>query len=579
MLICTDLHHVDLSAKEIDALIEACPCSCQIECGTWGGTPTASPTTTFVHALEIGVVQTNSPSEKPTTAAPSKAPTTNKPTERPSTAPITASPTVFPTNTPVSQAPTSQAPIFQTPTLKPAAFEPTSMSVITVSSSPTIGMSALLRGSNTADPKKEQFAFASTHQEEQNATYEKSTKDTSLLAIIIIGVFAGFGSIEAVLYLRKRKNDSEEEDEWNNLDAVMNEEVEVSSPYEDNAEMELPAVKSSDSRDSSAYLNTNDAAPLPNRLSDSSPNDAIEADVHHVSQEMKGLSASYADEKEQCCKPACFGWGDLETSFGFKSPSSPPSTAVPPTIDQMDEIEEESASNVELPPPVRYEEDAAYTFLAETSRDISAARMDPRTSMLNEWSAGNREDPNMGVDQMDEVSNVELPPPVRYEDDAGYAFMAEASRDISTARMDPRTSMLNERSAGNREDPNMGIDNEFLSSTQQPMGPDGKPYSQYYMSDDSDDDVGEFDEVSTDNGCSASADSRRLFGDSSSASTALVYGAVLFGDSSSTGTTSYALEELNNQRRTSPPRMSIDNEMRKKFARRGLQTISSRGGI
>ena len=519
MLICTDLHHVDLSAKEIDALIEACPCSCQIECGTWGGTPTASPTTTFAHALEIGVVQTNSPSEKPTTAAPSKAPTTNKPTERPSTAPITASPTVLPTNMPVSQAPTSQAPTFQTPTLKPTAFEPTSMSVITVSSSPTIGMSALLRGSNTADPKKEQFAFASTHQEEQNATYEKSTKDTSLLAIIIIGVFAGFGSIEAVLYLRKRKNDSEEEDEWNNLDAVMNEEVEVSSPYEDNAEMELPAVKSSDSRDSSAYLNTNDAAPLPNRLSNSSPNDAIEADVHHVSQEMKGLSASYADEKEQCCKPACFGWGDLETSFGFKSPSSPPSTAVPPTIDQMDELEEESASNVELPPPVRYEEDAAYTFLAETSRDISAARMDPRTSMLNE------------------------------------------------------------RSAGNREDPNMGIDNEFLSSTQQPMGPDGKPYSQYYMSDDSDDDVGEFDEVSTDNGCSASADSRRLFGDSSSASTALVYGAVLFGDSSSTGTTSYALEELNNQRRTSPPRMSIDNEMRKKFARRGFQTISSRGGI
>ena len=507
MLICTDLHHVDLSAKEIDALIEACPCSCQIECGTWGGTPTASPTTTFAHALEIGVVQTNSPSEKPT-AAPSKAPTTNKPTERPSTAPITASPTVFPTNMPVSQAPTSQAPIFQTPTLKPAAFEPTSMSVITVSSSPTIGMSALLRGSNTADPKKEQFAFASTHQEEQNATYEKSAKDTSLLAIIIIGVFAGVGSIEAVLYLRKRKNDSEEDDEWNNLDAVMHEEVEVSSPYEDNAEMELQAGKSSDSRDSSAYLNSNDSAPFPNRLSNSSPNDVIEADVHHVSQEMKGLSASYADEKEQCCEPACFGWGDLENSLGFKSPSSPPSTAVPPTIDQMDEIEEESASNVELPPPVRY------------------------------------------------------------EDDAGYAFMAEASRDISAARMDPRTSMLNERSVGNCEDPNMGIDNEFLSSTQ------------HYMSDDSDDDVGEFDEVSTDNGCSASADSRRLFGDSSSASTALVYGAVLFGDSSSTGTTSsYALEELNNQRRTSPSRMSIDNEIRKKFARRGLQTISSRGGI
>lgn len=502
VLICTDLHHVDLSAKEIDALIEACPCSCQIECGTWGGTPTASPTTTFVHALEIGVVQTNSPSEQPTTAAPSKAPTTNKPTERPSKGPITASPTVLPTNMPVSQAPTSQAPIFQTPTLKPTAFEPTSISVITVSSSPTIGMSALLRGSNTADPKKEQFAFASTHQEEQNATYEKSTKDTSLLAIIIIGVFAGVGSIEALLYLRKRKNDSKEED------AVMNEEVEVSSPYEDNAEMELPAGRSSDSRDSSAYLNTNDAAPFPNRLSNSSPNDAIEADVHHVSQEMKGLSASYADEKEQCCKPTCFGWGDLENSLGFKSPSSPPSTAVPPTIDQMDEIEEESASNVELPPPVRY------------------------------------------------------------EDDAGYAFMAEASRDISAARMDPRTSMLNERSAGNREDPNM-----------EPMGPDGKPYSQYYMSDDSDDDVGEFDEVSTDNGCSASADSRRLFGDSSSASTALVYGAVLFGDSSSAGTTSYALEELNNQRRTSPPRMSIDNEMRKKFARRGLQTISSRGGV
>ena len=429
-------------------------------------------------------------------------------------------------------------------------------------------MSTLLRGSNTADPKREPFAFASAHQEEQNATYENSTKDTSLLAIIIIGVFAGFGSIGAVFYLRKRKNDSEEEDEWNNnLDVVVNDDVEVSSSYD--KDMELPAGKSSDTRDSSAYLNTNDAAPFPNRLSKSSPNDAIEADVR-VSQEIKGTSASYADEKEQCCKPACFGWGDLESSLGFKSSSYPPSTAeanvvehpiMPPTIGQMGEIEEEPASNVESHPPVRYQEDdAGYNFLAETSRDMSAARMDLRTSLLNERSAGN------------EMSNVELHPPVRHKEDAGYAFLDEAPRNISAARMHPRTSMLNEH---------MGIDNKFLSSTQQiPMGPDGKPYSQYYMSDDSDAEVGEFDEVSTENGCSASADSRLLFGDSSSASTALVYGAVLFGDSSSTGTTSCALEDLkddlNNQRRTSPRRMPIDNEMRKKFARRGLQTI--RGG-
>ena len=427
-------------------------------------------------------------------------------------------------------------------------------------------MSTLLRGSNTADPKREPFAFASAHQEEQNATYEKSTKDTSLLAIIIIGVFAGFGSIGAVFYLRKRKENSEEEDEWNNnLDVVMNDEVEVGSSYDKDIDMELPAGRSSDTRDSSAYLNTNDAAPFPNRLSNSSPNDAIEADVR-VSQEIKGASASYADEKEQCCKPACFGWGDLESSLGFKSSSSPPSTAeanvvehpiTPPHIGQMDDEEEESASNGDLHPPVRHKEDAGYAFLDEAPRNISAARMDPRIIMLNERSTGN------------EISNVESHPPVRYEEDAGYTFFAETSKDISAARMHPRTSMRNEH---------MGIDNEFLSSSQQiPMGPDGKPYSQYYMSDDSDAEVGEFDEVSTENGCSASADSRLLFGDSSSASTALVYGAVLFGDSSSTGTTSCASEDLkddlNNQRRTSPRRMPIDNEMRKKFARRGLQTI------
>ena len=87
-LICTNLHHIGFSAKEIDALIEACPCSCQIECGTWGGTPTARPTT-YSHALRVGAIQTSSPTAKPTTAAPSKAPTTNEPTVRPSKAPVT----------------------------------------------------------------------------------------------------------------------------------------------------------------------------------------------------------------------------------------------------------------------------------------------------------------------------------------------------------------------------------------------------------------------------------------------------------------------------------------------------------
>ena len=369
-------------------------------------------------------------------------------------------------------------------------------------------MSTLLRGGNTADPKKGPFVFASAHQEEQNATYEKSTKDTSLLAIIIIGVFAVFASIGAITYLRKRKNDLEE-DEWNNnLDAVVDEEVKLSSSYDEDIDMELPAGKSSDSRDSSAYLNTNDAAPVSNRLSNGSPNDAIEAEV---SQGGKAASASSVDEAEQCCKPACFGWGDLESSLGFKSSTSPPSTAevivehpfVPPTIDQMDEIEEESASNVASPPPGA--EDASYTFFADPSREISAARMDPRTA-------------------------------------------------------ESRSSKVqSEGSADDHEDHNLRIDNGSLSPRQQiPIGPDAMsgPFS-YYMSDESEDEVGEFDEVSTDNGCSASEDSRLLFGDSSST------------------TRSNASEELNNQRHTPQPRMPIDNEMRKKFARRGLQTLQT----
>jgi len=274
----------------------------------------------------------------------------------------------------------------------------------------------------------------------------------------------------------------------------------MSSPYDKELEMELPAGKSSDSRDSSAYLNSIDFVPFPNRFNNS-PDDTcamveLEADV---SQGAKVASAPSADEAEQGCKSACF-WGSLEGFLGLKPSNAPRNAAssteekmgehrqMPTSTLHMDEIEEESASNVESPRPVRSEEDAEDTYFTETLRDVAAARVNPST-----------------------VENI-VP------------------------------SMFSEGSADD-EDSNMLIDNESLSSRQQiPMGPDAmstgveeEPYS-HYMSDDTEDE----DEVSTDKGCNAS-------------------------------------EDLNNQSHTPPPRMPIDNEMRKKFARRGLRTISSRG--
>lgn len=383
-LICTDLHHIGFSAKEIDALIEACPCSCQIECGTWGGTPTARPTT-YSHALRVGAIQTSSPTEKPTTAAPSKAPTTNEPTARPSKSPVTATPT----ESPVSPAPTSLSPTSLSPTSQPVSSPPTLKPVSIVSSSPTKDKASLLRGSINDESNKEPFVFASSNQEAQNAIYEKSSKDSSLLAIICIGVFAVIGSVGALLYLRKRRG-REQEDEWNTkLDAVLDEEVEMSSPDDKGFDMEFSR---SCSQDSSSYqMNSyqNNIAFVPVR---NPPDEVFEADTAsplgaHPPQRDETITTSSLDETEQGCKPACFGWS-LESFLGFKTSNSP-TVAEPRTADAeleigsrqqqqqiyMTAMEEDSVSNAAS--PRTYEDDADDSYFTETLRNVAAARSDP----------------------------------------------------------------------------------------------------------------------------------------------------------------------------------------------------------
>jgi hypothetical protein len=514
VLVCTSLHNIGFSAKDIDTLIEACPCSCQIECGTWRGAPTVSPTT-HSHALHMGfIIETSSPSRHPTTSSPSRKPTTTAP----SNPPTTNEPTHAPSNMPISATPTTFA-----PTSGPVMSQPTPMPVHNLATSPPPipDRSPLLRGSTDGEPKQEPLVLASAKQEEENATDEESEEpggDTSFLAIVCIGIFAAFGSIGILLYLRRHKNEVEG-GEWNNrLDAAVDEEVHIRSSGSEDFETELPSASSRNSTGRSSYeisshhqtaVSELGGNPLPgpgpahqdqqgqrawanlrsgvNLDPVSSPfDDATGTDLNQA----KVTGAQSMDETEQQgCRPAWFGW-NLE-NFGLKTSQE---SREGETF--IVAVEEKIESKFESPQTTGSEKVANEAYFTETLRDIAAARADP--------SSVQRIVPNM----FEEVN-----------DDSSIFFSAEQPQMLSgNAKPQDTDAMM-------------------------PIIADGLRRSVPHSVDQNN--VNEHEETSVDEDCTRC-------------------------------TGSLQDPQKNNSQNAPPARTHIDNEMRKKFARHGLRTISSR---
>ena len=381
--------------------------------------------------------------------------------------------------------------------------------------------SPLLRGSTDGEPKQEPLVLASAKQEEENATDEEPEEpggDTSFLAIVCIGIFAAFGSIGILLYLRRHKNEVEG-GEWNNrLDAAVDEEVHIRSSGSEDFETELPSASSCNSTGSSSYeisshhqtaVSELGGNPLPgpgpahqdqqgqrgwanlrsgvNLDPVSSPfDDATGTDLNQA----KVTGAQSMDETEQQgCRPAWFGW-NLE-NFGLKTSQE---SREGETF--IVAVEEKIESKFESPQTTGSEKVANEAYFTETLRDIAAARADP--------SSVQRIVPNM----FEEVN-----------DDSSIFFSAEQPQMLSgNAKPQDTDAMM-------------------------PIIADGLRRSVPHSVDQNN--VNEHEETSVDEDCTRC-------------------------------TGSLQDPQKNNSQNAPPARTHIDNEMRKKFARHGLRTISSR---
>ena len=161
---CTGFRRLGFTERQVYALVNKCPCSCRIPCGSY--------------TLEPALMETDSPTALPSvspTPRPSSSPVTESPTSKPSAAPVTDSPSSLPSPAPVTDTPTpapvtpvpspeptkaasnspSQAPSTLEPTNKPSPLPTTTESSepsVAVSSEPSITASGHPSQSPTLDP-------------------------------------------------------------------------------------------------------------------------------------------------------------------------------------------------------------------------------------------------------------------------------------------------------------------------------------------------------------------------------------------------------------------------------------------
>jgi len=281
VLICQELHHI-MDPPDMDALIIACPCSCQIECGTWSGSPTLSPTTS-AHMIANRVVETSTPSSRPT-SSPSLRPTStpsSRPTSSPSLRPSPGSNKQISSPSPPPTTPVNT----RSPTFIQMTSAPTPSRIsIPVSSAPRIALpTALSQPSGDGNVESDSSAgisVASSSEQEQNTEVSTETTDASILTMVCIGLFSFAAAVLFILFFQKRR-------EKRSLHSYMKSkvwdqtsvDVEISTPESKVIEMEV----SNNSGSGSIY----DDSPS---VVERSVNAAVEAMGHSESSESESTN-------------------------------------------------------------------------------------------------------------------------------------------------------------------------------------------------------------------------------------------------------------------------------------------------
>eukprot|EP00562_Extubocellulus_spinifer_P007577 CAMPEP_0178492056 /NCGR_PEP_ID=MMETSP0696-20121128/11734_1 /TAXON_ID=265572 /ORGANISM="Extubocellulus spinifer, Strain CCMP396" /LENGTH=961 /DNA_ID=CAMNT_0020119955 /DNA_START=26 /DNA_END=2908 /DNA_ORIENTATION=+ len=231
LLQCTKLEAIGFDERQLYMIVNSCPCSCEVECGTWTMTPTEEPSTSPTVSHEPtsapssrpsmypsqqpshsptalpSFVPTSTPSVQPTswpTKSPSKIPTaspslgpTRQPSAHPTPSPVTSYPTYSPTPSPVTSIPTT--PPTHTPSSAPSNF-PTSRPSISLEPSlapsvspthvPTTSMkpSAIPSASPSVPPSVSAMPTSSDYW--AAATVWQENKEGFMSLIIIFGAAA-----------------------------------------------------------------------------------------------------------------------------------------------------------------------------------------------------------------------------------------------------------------------------------------------------------------------------------------------------------------------------------------------------
>ena len=196
LLECEKLDAIGLNEQQVHTIINACPCSCDIPCGTWTLSPTAAPTfKPTVSPQPTTAMPTGRPTPKPSpnpTMQPSRSPT-RSPTHKPSAAPVTSSPTSRPSAYPVTSSPTdmpSAAPTTLRPTLPPSKAptpSPTTASpTVSMKPSSNPSVSPSLAPSISAMPTTSDYWAAASVWQENKQSFQ--------------GLIVTFGAVGAALF-------------------------------------------------------------------------------------------------------------------------------------------------------------------------------------------------------------------------------------------------------------------------------------------------------------------------------------------------------------------------------------------
>ena len=413
------------------------------------------------------------------------------------------------------------------------------------------------------------------NQEEQNAIYEESSKDSSLTALICIGVMAIIGSVGALFYLRKRRNGEQEDnnddtDPTEDCQQMKKQEREIYRAYQEamagddnvlkcvyhkyylgeiteeqldfflkmhedklltvhaalddeKAETDLPDDKRlemelsrSSSHDSSSYQMNSYQNNIANDPVRNPPNEMSETDsaVHidaDASPRDEAIKAPSLNETNQGCKSDCFGW-NFETFQHCLKKSNAPAVAEPRSAEPELHMAAMEEDSVSTTTTPQSCEDTGSSYFTETLRNVEAARADQSSLQ------------RIVLSIFDEVSADDDSTNILTNENIGFL---------------PAGQLLG---SPVRTGAPQALETEGVMSTNVEEEPQNSA-----AHNDAEDDASEFDDVSINDESASSEDA--------------------------------AEKQMakNNEKYNPLPRLPIDGALRKKFSQHGLQAISSRG--